>query len=268
MINEQLKKRITEILSAPVITAEIIDELEKVILGSKTAARTTLIKAKTATATTADKRTVETLKDQVKALKDQLNTRETNSDDLLDQLYIRTVQRTHEIETKGSPVTFGTSERTYQALQINESTYYFLPGTPLIIGTEIKSDRNGLSIITGIKQVAGRIVATTFNPSSKCQSYSRTATQTGFNLKQEGTNICCKLEGDKLTTFNHCYPAGTILKLSETFYVVEGSYQDDLLVVHKLKHYQEQKQKQAVNRSVATENEFPRNYSMYHNAKM
>lgn len=264
MKEEQLKARIKELLAAPVLTGPILDELHALVLGPKKPAR-----AKTASTST-DRQTVANLREQVANLKKQLEPAKATDDDLIDQLYVKTVERTYEIEMKGSPVTFGTSERQHKALKVSANAYYLAPGTPLTIGTEMKSGTSSDCIVTAIKHVAGRIEVTTFNPDCSCQSYKETKTVTGNNLSKDGTSISCKLDGDKLIVFGRRYPANTILKLGEAFYFVEGSYQEGLLATHKLKPYTGiktvapmQGERRPVDNTV-----LPKNWSMYHNQIM
>jgi hypothetical protein len=265
MTKEEMQLSLDEILSVAVITKKEIDALHELFAPAPKPA----IKAKPRTTAVLDE-----LRSTIKALKNQINpiqaaTSALTTDDLVDLLYIKTVERTHEIESKGSLVTFGASERQVKALQVNEDTLYFAPGTPVAIGTQVKSTNGNTKIIIAIKQVAGRVECTAWTPSTTCQSFSKTATATGFNLKQEGTNVPCKHASDTLTTFNHKYAVGTILKLRDAFYEVLGSYQEGLLVKHSLKPYQDhQKSQQIVNRSTADASDLPRNFSMYHSARM
>ncbi|HCE66030.1 MAG: hypothetical protein A2X82_19560 [Geobacteraceae bacterium GWC2_55_20] len=233
------KEQLEELLAISPMTAATIARIKELLADPSEATA----KAKQAFQ---DQREIANLKKTIKALKDQLAPmQDTKSDldskeDMLDQLYTLQAKRTTKIETRGETVTFNTSERSYKALNASPDTLYFSPGTPVTVGTKVKSDRLGLCIVTGFKHVAGRIEATIWTPRQTCQTWTATSTKTGTNLKQAGSDTPCTIFKDTLTVFGQPLATGQIIKCVGSFFEVAGFYKEGNLVIHQLKCYGEQ----------------------------
>lgn len=232
----ELKQQIQELLSTNPMTAKTIAQIKALLADPPTA---------TAKAVQAihDQREIANLKVTIKALRDQLAPSQVtkgnfdSTEDMLDQLYSLQLRRTAEIETRGETVTFNTSERSYKALNASPGNLHFPPGTPVTVGTHVKSDSLGFCIITGFKQAAGRIEATTWTPHQTCQTWTATPTKTGSNLKQSGADIPCIVSQDTMTIFGQPLATGQIIKCAGSFFEVAGSYKTGNLFVHQLKCY-------------------------------
>ncbi|MSN26199.1 MAG: hypothetical protein GJV46_10075 [Geobacter sp.] len=223
----ELKQQITNLLATDPMTSATINQIKALLADPQPT------KAKQLSQ---DQREIANLKKTIKALKELVEPASTtkDSDQLLDDMYQLKQNRTLEIETKGEPVTLGTSDRIYKALQVSDNTFHFAPGTPVAVGTKVTS-KGSLCVITEFKHVAGRITAKTWTPSSAFTVYSKTDTKTGgVNLKLAGSETPCTFTDNILTTFNIKQTAGTIVKVSNSFYEVTGTYTDGLLVKHQL----------------------------------
>ena len=183
------------------------------------------------------------LQAQIRDLQSQINPVQ-DQEKQLDDLYQLQLERQKNINENGLTVTFGSGEKTFKCLKANDSTVYFQAGIPVCPSMQIKHNGSLLGIITGSSPQAGRIKCTIFSPRSTAQAFEKSATATGNNLKQSGTSIPCLLSGDTLTTYNQPIVVGTIVKCSDTFFEVTGSYSDNGLHVHQLAPYGDQ-EKQA-----------------------
>lgn len=186
---------------------------------------------------------LKSIQDQIRDIKNQLNPVQDNEKQL-DDLYQLQLKRQQDINENGLTVTFGAGEKTFKCLKVNDSTVYFQAGIPVCPSVQIKYNGSLLGIVTGTTPQAGRIKCTIFSPRAIAQAFEKSATATGNNLKQSGTSIPCLLSGDTLTTYNQPIATGTVLKCSDMFYEITGSYSDNGLHVHQLAPYGDQ-EKQA-----------------------
>lgn len=211
---------------------------------------------------TTDSEILKDLQEQVKALKSHINP-EQDAEKLLDDLYQLQLKRQQQIVQEGIAVTLGAGEKAFKCLKSDDDAVYFQAGTAISPSMHVKHNGNLLGIVTAVNQQAGRLKCTLWTPKQSAQTYQRSETATGHNLKQSGVSMPCQLQGDTLTFYGKSFQAGTILKCQESFFEVIGSYQDGNLYVHKVKEYREPEITAPATPRRAPEANLPKNYSLY-----